>query len=228
MDERTLKETHPHVYEFARIINPDALELGENVEIDDFVFLNAAERTVLGDNSCLHSGTRVVGGGELVVGENVAVTYNCVLVTEYPRSSSHMSTRVPKRLQDPVTGRIEIETEAFVGSGSVLMPGVTVGEGAVVAAQSYIDEDVPPWTIRYPDGTTARANPSNRTGTSRRRTRDTVRPGIRSVSRPAPSPPRPREHPSPVDGRGSGTAVRVSRGSPRRPSAGRRTRFPRR
>lgn len=154
MIESELKDTHPYVYEWARIVNAECLELAKNVEIDDFVFLNAAERTVLGANSCLHSGTRVVGSGELHVAADAVVTYNCTLVTEYPQTTSHMSSRVPKRYQDSVTDRIEIGTEAFVGSNSVVMPGVTIGEGAVVGALSYVDEDVSPWTIRFPDGIT--------------------------------------------------------------------------
>lgn len=153
MDEDELKATHDHVYDWARIVAPENLELGRNVEIDDFVFLNCGHHTEFGDHSCIHSGSRVVGGGELVVGTGVAITYNCVLVTRYSKTTSHMSTRVPSEHRDDVEARITIEDEAFVGSNSTIMPGVTVGEGAVVAAQSYVDEDVPPWTIRYPDGT---------------------------------------------------------------------------
>lgn len=151
MDNENHKDC-PHVYEWARIIKGENLELGDNVEIDDFVFLNAGEKTVIGDNSCLHAGSRVVGGGELMIGRNVAVTYNCVLVTGYPKHTSHMSTRVPVEEKDTVRGQITLRDEAFVGSGAVIMPDVEVGEGGIVAAQSYVDRDVPPWTIHYPNG----------------------------------------------------------------------------
>ncbi|WP_162224259.1 acyltransferase [Halorussus salinus] len=152
MDEAELKASHEYVYDGARIVNPENLTLGEEVEIDDFVFLNCGRRTELGDRSCLHAGTRVVGGGELVVGSDVAVTYNCVLVTRYSKATSHMSTRVPSEERDDVMAPIAVGDEAFVGSNAVVMPGVTIGEGAVVTALSYVDEDVPPWTIRYPNG----------------------------------------------------------------------------
>lgn len=141
------------VYEWAKIVNQQNLEMEENVEIDDFVFLNAGEQTFIGANSCLHSGTKVVGGGELIIGRNVSVTYNCVLVTGYPKHTSHMGSCVPREVKDTVRGRIEIGTEAFIGSGSVVMPDVSIGDGAVVGALSYVSEDVPPWTIQYPDGT---------------------------------------------------------------------------
>ncbi len=146
-------ESREKVFDLARIVNAENLELGTNVEIDDFVLLNAGQGTYIGDNSCLHAGSKVIGGGELYIGDNAVVTYNCVLVTGYPKFTSHMSTGVPFEEKDRVQGTIRIEDEVFVGSGSVIMPGVTLGEGAVVGALSYVDEDVPPWTIRYPDGT---------------------------------------------------------------------------
>jgi len=154
MNEQEIKNNWPNIHDFARIINADCLELGDNVQIDDFVFLNAEERTVLENNTCLHAGTRAIGGGRLILKQNSVVTYNCVLVTGYSRYTSHMSTRVPKEAKDTLSGTIQIGCEAFVGSGSIVMPDVTLGEGAVVAAGSYIDEDVPSWTIRYPDGST--------------------------------------------------------------------------
>ncbi|MCO8246699.1 MULTISPECIES: DapH/DapD/GlmU-related protein [unclassified Haladaptatus] len=146
-------ESRDKVFEWARLVNTDNLELGENVEIDDFVLVNAGDGTYIGDNSCLHSGTKLIGGGEFYMGRNSVVTYNCVLVTGYPKFTSHMSSGVPADEKDRVQGTIRIEDEVFVGSGSVVMPDVTLGEGAVVGALSYVDEDVPPWTIRYPDGT---------------------------------------------------------------------------
>lgn len=152
-------EERDGIYELAKIVSPESLELGENAEIGDFVFLNAGERTVIGDYSCLHSGTSVIGGGKLYVGRAVAITYNCVLVTSVPAYTSHMSTCVPRDEKDVFDEPIRIGDEAFIGSNSVVMPGVTVGEGAVVGALSYLDEDVPPWTVRFPDGRTIAREP---------------------------------------------------------------------
>lgn len=145
---------HDGIYELAKVVAPESLEVGKEVEISDFVFLNAEGGTYIGDYSCIHSGTRIVGGGELHVGRAVAITYNCVLVTSVPEYSSHMSTCVPPSEKDVRSGPVRIEDEAFVGSNSVVMPGVTVGEGAVVGALSYVDHDVPPWTVRLPGGRT--------------------------------------------------------------------------
>lgn len=46
-----------------------------------------------------------------------------------------------------VTGTIEIGADAFVGAQAMILPGVRVGEGAVVGAGSVVTKDVEPWTI---------------------------------------------------------------------------------
>jgi len=44
------------------------------------------------------------------------------------------------------TGEVRIRERAMVGAGAVVLPGVEVGEGARVAANSLVAEDVPPGT----------------------------------------------------------------------------------
>ncbi|MBS1718394.1 MAG: acyltransferase [Armatimonadetes bacterium] len=44
-------------------------------------------------------------------------------------------------------GRINIHENCFIGYGSILMPGITIGPNSVVAAGSVVTKDVPPDTI---------------------------------------------------------------------------------
>jgi len=48
-------------------------------------------------------------------------------------------------LQDEYrTGEVVVEERAMIGAGAVVLPGVRIGEGARVAANSLVTEDVPP------------------------------------------------------------------------------------
>ena len=42
---------------------------------------------------------------------------------------------------------IHICSKAWIGTGVTLLKGVTIGEGAIVAAGSVVVKDVPPWTV---------------------------------------------------------------------------------
>lgn len=37
--------------------------------------------------------------------------------------------------------------DAWIGAGSIILPGVTIGEGAVVGAGAVVTKDVPPYTV---------------------------------------------------------------------------------
>ena len=44
-------------------------------------------------------------------------------------------------------GQITIKDKAWIGFNSIILKGVTIGEGAIVGAGSVVTKDVPPWTI---------------------------------------------------------------------------------
>ena len=51
---------------------------------------------------------------------------------------------------DPLTGEdrpVNIGRHCFIGGGSIIMPGVTIGEGSIVAAGALVIDDVPPRSI---------------------------------------------------------------------------------
>ena len=44
-------------------------------------------------------------------------------------------------------GPITIGSDAWIGTGAVILPNITIGDGAVVGANSVVIRDVPPYTI---------------------------------------------------------------------------------
>lgn len=74
---------------------------------------------------------------------------NCVQVTENVWFYTHGGSNVVRR-QIPdfdCFGKIVIKDCAYIGSGSIILPGVTIGEGALVAAGSVVTKSVPAHTV---------------------------------------------------------------------------------
>lgn len=44
-------------------------------------------------------------------------------------------------------GEVKIKRGAYIGVHSIILPGVTIGEGAIVGAGSVVTKDVPPLTV---------------------------------------------------------------------------------
>jgi len=76
---------------------------------------------------------------KLVLGDRVAVAPRVTFVT----SSDPNHSRIAPVLVKPVRGKIIVERDAWIGVGAIIMPNVTIGEGAVVGAGAVVTKDVP-------------------------------------------------------------------------------------
>jgi virginiamycin A acetyltransferase len=54
---------------------------------------------------------------------------------------------LPKPEEFPYKGDTVVGNDVWIGYEAVIMPGVTIGDGAIVAAKSVVVKDVPPYTI---------------------------------------------------------------------------------
>lgn len=78
----------------------------------------------------------------LTIGDNVAFSAEVMLL-----AGTH-DVNDPNFADSPVGPyRVEIGDHVWIGARAMIMPGVTVGRGAVVAAGAVVTKDVPPLTI---------------------------------------------------------------------------------
>lgn len=80
--------------------------------------------------------------GRLIIGDRVAIAPRVTLVLASDANWSRLSEIIP-----PVEGEIVLKDDCWLGTGSILLPNVTIGEMSVVGAGSVVTKDVPPYTI---------------------------------------------------------------------------------
>jgi len=80
------------------------------------------------------------------IGDNVHIT-NMSLLLCHQRDLAEYSIGKDASSLPYRKGKIIIENGVMIGMNSTLMPGITVGEGAIIGAKSLVIKDVPPWTI---------------------------------------------------------------------------------
>ena len=78
----------------------------------------------------------------ITIGNRVQVTSD---VRFYTHGGSHVARY--KYPEFDIFGKIKVEDGAYIGACSMIMPGVTIGEGALVAAGSIVTKSVAPYTV---------------------------------------------------------------------------------
>jgi maltose O-acetyltransferase len=77
--------------------------------------------------------------GNITIGDRVSIAPRVTLVT-----SSHPNQSRIRPFAPVAHGSIVIEEDAWLGTGCVVLPGVRIGRGAVVGANSVVQQDVAP------------------------------------------------------------------------------------
>jgi acetyltransferase-like isoleucine patch superfamily enzyme len=100
---------------------------------------------------CGFTGTTVVAAERIEIGNRVLVGANSTIVD----TDFHPLDPIRRRaaINDGATAPVVIEDDVFIGMNAIILKGVRLGAGCVIAAGSVISEDVPP-------GATVVASPS--------------------------------------------------------------------
>jgi acetyltransferase-like isoleucine patch superfamily enzyme len=127
------------VYSFANLYGcsiSDGSRIGPFVEIQ--------RGAVIGARCKISSHSFVCTGVE--IGDEVFVGHGVVFVNDkYPRSTSEDGSLQTE--EDWALLRTIVGTGASIGSGAVVLGGVTIGERSIVGAGAVVTKDVPPDTI---------------------------------------------------------------------------------
>jgi len=108
-----------YIHMWARFFNPLGIEIGEGSIIGDHVFLD--------------------GRAPLKIGNHVDIASHVLIYnSEHDINSEGF---------DPIEQSVEIDDYVFIGPRSIILPGVKIGKGAVVAAGAVVTSDVKPFEI---------------------------------------------------------------------------------
>lgn len=96
-------------------------------------------KVAIGRGSFLNFGVWIEASRQVTIGKNVGVGHQVMICT-----STHEVGPTSGRAGVPYGKSVTIEDGAWIGARATLLPGVTIGAGAIVAAGSVVTADVPP------------------------------------------------------------------------------------
>lgn len=110
-----------------------------NVIKDNFV-CNFGLNISMGDRCFINHGVTVLDSYEVEIGNNVFMAPNVVVT-----AVTHPLTAEDRR--ELIVKKVTIEDDVWIGAGAIILPGVTLHKGAVVAAGAVVTKDVDAYTV---------------------------------------------------------------------------------
>lgn len=113
-------------------------KIWRDVWVDDYRKLSIGADVSIGKSAML------LCHGSVTVGDKVMIAHGAQIVSAGHRIPSAGASM---RFSGLEVAPIVIEDEAWIGAGAIVLPGVTVGRGSVVAAGAVVTKDVAPNTM---------------------------------------------------------------------------------
>lgn len=115
------------------------VSIGPDTNIMMHCFVLQARDITIGPNCIIGPFTTLDGRGTLTIGRNVNIAGEVLTI-----GGHHL---VDSPTAEGLIGKIVIEDNAWVAMRATILPGVTVHEGAYVAAAALVNRDVEPYTL---------------------------------------------------------------------------------
>ena len=115
----------------ALIAGGGRLTLGSHIHIGGYCFLSAGEGITMEDFSGLSQGARIYTRTDDYTGKSLT------------------NPTVPEKFKISTRGPVTLGRHVIIGSGTVILPDLIIGEGSSVGAQSLVTKSLEPWGVYF-------------------------------------------------------------------------------
>lgn len=117
-----------------------AKSYGNDLTVNNYSYITP--NTSLGNNVNFN-GMGIQGTANVIIGDNFHSGIECMIITD---SHNYEGEAIP--YDDTVISKdVIIEDNVWLGNRVIILPGVTIGEGAIIQAGSVVVKDIPKYAI---------------------------------------------------------------------------------
>lgn len=132
---------------FAHFYSPDKMSFGDNVRIDDFCILSGDIR--LGSNIHISAHSMLYGSKGIIMENYSGLSPRTTVFSASDDFSGDymIGPTISEEFTNVKGGPVIISRFCQIGAGSIILPNVTIGEGAVTGAMCLVNNNLEPWYV---------------------------------------------------------------------------------
>lgn len=113
--------------------------IGKGCKINGNVRIWLPDNLAIGDNCWIDEGVRLYCVDKIEIGNDCVISVDAFLCT----ASHDVASPCFSLVSRPIT----LSNAVWLAGKAIVLPGVTIGDGAVVGAGAVVCDDIPPWTV---------------------------------------------------------------------------------
>ncbi|POT59587.1 hypothetical protein C3432_02365 [Citrobacter amalonaticus] len=134
----------------ASFYKTEQISLGDNVRIDDFCVFSAGLGGIeIGKNVHIAVYSSLIGAGSIIVSDYCNISSRVSIYSSSDDFSGEFMSNptIPSEYTNVYSASVILHEHVLLGSGSIILPGITLGKGVAVGALSLVKNDMPEFVI---------------------------------------------------------------------------------
>lgn len=114
---------------------------------DDFWcggYSKVTQNTIIKNDVCFTGGLKIQGGGICKIGQHTHIGNDCLILTENHNYDNGKTIPYDEKF---IYKDVNIGEFVWIGSKVIILPGTTIGEGAIIQAGAVVHGEIPPFAI---------------------------------------------------------------------------------
>ena len=116
---------------------------GRKINIEKGAYFGDGAQIEIGDNSGIGINCRV--SGPVIIGDNVMMGPDVVILTKRHKFDRVDIPMLEQGFDSP--GQVTIGDDVWIGTRSIILPGVSIGKGVIIGAGAIVTKDVPEYAV---------------------------------------------------------------------------------